>query len=47
MMLNQAMTNGARTPQMSAVESSIPNRVPANRAAHPDDERFVARGSAS
>jgi hypothetical protein len=46
-MLNRVVTQDAGAHQTSAVGTSIPSRAPANRAAHPDDERFVARGSAS
>jgi hypothetical protein len=46
-MLNRVVTRSSGTHQTSAIGSSVPSRAPADRAAHPDDERFVARGSGS
>jgi hypothetical protein len=41
-MLQRVLTQDAGTPQASATGSSGPRRAPADRTAHPDNERFVA-----
>jgi hypothetical protein len=44
-MLQRVLTQDAGARQASAVESSGPRRAPADRTAHPDNERFVAGAS--